>query len=124
MMPFLPEVSLLGAGLVIFFVCIGGKDGNTVKNIAITLGALILATSLLAFNQRQELFFNTYRVDLFSQTFKVLIAAALFAVLLLGKRLDGLRQEGAEVVLADAGYDEAREFADAQGLRFPMGDER
>ncbi len=93
MMPFLPELSLLGAGLVIFFTCIGGKDGNTVKNIAITLGALILVSSLLAFNQRQELFFNTYRVDLFSQTFKVLIAAAMFAVLLLGKRLDGLQQK-------------------------------
>lgn len=93
MMLFLPELTLLGAGLVIFIVSIAMSGSNTVKNVAITLGALIFAASLMGLNEEGDLFFQSYRIDLFSQVFKVLIAGALFAVLLFGKRLDSLNEE-------------------------------
>ena len=92
-MLFLPELTLLGAGLIIFFIGIANADGNTVKNIAITLGALVFGATLLAVNQEGELFFQAYRVDSFSQTFKVLIGGSLFAVLLFGSKLHDIRKE-------------------------------
>jgi len=93
MMLFLPELTLLAAGLIIFFVSLGTPDSNTVKNIAITLGAIIFGSTLLSFSQEGDLFFKSYRVDLFSQTFKLLIAGAFFAVLLLGGKLEGMQRE-------------------------------
>jgi len=93
MMLFLPELTLLGAGLVIFFVSIRNAGSNTVKNIAITLGALIFGATLLGATQEGDLFYNSYRVDLFSQTFKILMGGALLVVLLFGSRLDSLRKE-------------------------------
>ncbi len=93
MMLFLPELTLLGAGLVIFFVSIRNAGSNTVKNIAITLGALIFGATLLGATQEGDLFFNSYRIDLFSQTFKILMGGALLVVLLFGSRLDSLKKE-------------------------------
>lgn len=93
MMLFLPELTLLGAGLIIFFFGIANSDGNTVRNIAITLGALVFGATLFAVNQEGELFFQSYRVDSFSQTFKVLIGGSLFAVLLFGSKLHDIRKE-------------------------------
>jgi NADH-quinone oxidoreductase subunit N len=42
-MLFLPELTLLGAGLVIFLVSLGKPDSGTVKNITIGLGVLTLS---------------------------------------------------------------------------------
>lgn len=93
MMLFLPELTLLGSGLIIFFVGIANSDGNTVRNITITLGALVFGASLLGIGQEGELFFQAYQVDSFSQSFKVLIAGSLFAVLLFGSKLHDVRAE-------------------------------
>ena len=93
MMQFLPELTLLAAGLIIFIVSIVQADNNTVKTIAITLGAAIFGATLLALGQKGELFFEAYRVDLFSQSFKVLIGGSLFAVILFGTKLESLREE-------------------------------
>lgn len=93
MMLFLPELTLLGAGLIIFFVGIGKNGGNLVKNIAIALGAIVFLSTLVAAGQEGTLFFQSYRVDLYSQTFKLMIGGALFAVLLFANKLEDIRQE-------------------------------
>ena len=92
-MLFLPELTLLGAGLIIFLVSLGKPDSGTVKNIAIGLGAAVLIASLVSLHQQGDLFFQSYRVDLFSQVFKVLIAGAMLAVLIIGRKLPSIRKE-------------------------------
>lgn len=93
MMLFLPELTLLGAGLIIFFVSIGQVAGQMARNIAIGLGAIVFGATIIGFNQEGTLFFEAYKVDLFSQTFKVLITGAMFVVLLFSSKLEGVREE-------------------------------
>jgi len=89
-MQFLPELTLLGAGLIIFIVSLAKTNGDTTRNIAIGLGAAIFGATLLSYCQTGKLFFNTYQVDLFSQFFKTLIAGAMLIVLLFGNKLRGI----------------------------------
>lgn len=91
-MQFLPELTLLGSGLIIFFISLGKYSSGTVKNIAIALGLLTLLATLMSVNQEGELFFKAYSVDIYSQIFKVLMAAAMCVVLMLGNKLNGIRQ--------------------------------
>ncbi len=93
MMLFLPELTLLGACLIIFFVGIANSSTTSVKNIAIVLGAIIFGATLLSVNQEGQLFFDAYRVDSFSQTFKALIGGSLLAVLLFGSKLRDIKEE-------------------------------
>ncbi len=92
-MQFLPELTLLGAGLVIFIVSLGSARAATTRNIAIGLGAAIFGATLLSCNQSGNLFFGAYQVDLFSQVFKMLIAGAMFLVLLFGQKLKGISEK-------------------------------
>jgi NADH-quinone oxidoreductase subunit N len=92
-MQFLPELTLLGAGLIIFIVSLGKANGDTTRNIAIGLGAAIFGATLLSYSQTGKLFYNAYQVDLFSQVFKTLIAGAMLVVLLFGHKLKGVPQK-------------------------------
>ena len=92
-MLFLPELTLLGACLIIFLVSLGKPDSGTVKNITIGLGAATLIAALMSFDQQGDLFFKSYRVDLFSQVFKILIAGAMLAVLIFGRKLTSIKKE-------------------------------
>ncbi len=89
-MQFLPELTLLGAGLIIFIVSLGKTNAGTTRNVAIGLGAAVFAATLLSFSQTGKLFFDAYQVDLYSQVFKTLIAGAMLLVLLLGKEMKGI----------------------------------
>ena len=89
-MQFLPELTLLGAGLVIFVVSLGKSNTDTIRNIALGLGAAVFAAALLSCGQTGDLFFGAYQVDLYSQVFKTLIAGALVIVLILGAKLKGV----------------------------------
>ena len=89
-MQFLPELTLLGAGLIIFMVSLGKTNADTTRNVAIGLGAAVFVATLLSFSQTGKLFFDAYQVDLYSQVFKTLIAGAMLIVLLLGKDLKGI----------------------------------
>ena len=91
-MQFLPELTLLGSGLILFFISLGKYSSGTVKNIAITSGIITFLTTLLCVGQKGELFFKAYSVDIYSQVFKVLIAGAMCVVLMLGNKLNGIRQ--------------------------------
>ncbi len=92
-MLFLPELTLLAAGLLFFLLSLGRPSGITVKNIAILLASLALLTSLLCLGQKGELFYGAYRLDMFSQVFKALIAAATLIVLLFDSGTTGIKKD-------------------------------
>lgn len=92
MMLFLPELTLLGAGLIIFFLSLG-KSSNAVKTVSLILGALVFLATLASLGQEGYLFFKSYKVDLFSQTFKLLIGGSLFIVLLFSSKLESFKKE-------------------------------
>lgn len=81
-MLFLPELTLLGAGLLFFVFSLGAHSSDTIRNAAIALCAITLAATVVTVNATGELFFGAYRVDLFSQVFKVLIAFATLVVVI------------------------------------------
>ncbi|KJR99386.1 MAG: NADH-quinone oxidoreductase subunit N [Desulfobulbaceae bacterium BRH_c16a] len=92
-MLFLPELTLLGAGLVLFFLSLGKQSSGKIKNVAVSLAALTLLASLLCLRSEGNLFFASYQVDLFSQTFKALIALATLIVLIFSNTLAGVKEE-------------------------------
>ncbi|KAB2889835.1 MAG: NADH-quinone oxidoreductase subunit N [Desulfobulbaceae bacterium] len=92
-MLFLPELTILGAGLLFFLLTLGQPSSATVRTSAIIAAGAILCASLLSLSQEGELFYGVYRVDLFSQAFKTLIAAAALVVILFGNSLVGIKQD-------------------------------
>ncbi|WP_136798552.1 MULTISPECIES: NADH-quinone oxidoreductase subunit N [Desulfosediminicola] len=89
-MLFLPELTLLGAGLVFFALSLGNHPCDTIRNVAITLFAIVLATTLATVNMTGGLFYDAFRVDLFSQTFKVLIVLATLIVVVFTDTMPGV----------------------------------
>lgn len=92
-MLFLPELTLLGTGLVFFFLSLGKPSSGKLKNFAILLATVILLASLLGLRSEGSLFYSAYQVDLFSQVFKTLIALATLIVLIFSDRLAGVKEE-------------------------------
>jgi NADH-quinone oxidoreductase subunit N len=92
-MLFLPELTLLGVGLVFFFLSLGEPSSAKIRNVAITLSSLVVLVTLLCLKCDGELFYHAYRVDLFSQLFKFLIALATLIVLVFSDQLPGVRQK-------------------------------
>ncbi|KAF0187650.1 MAG: NADH:ubiquinone oxidoreductase subunit 2 [Desulfobulbaceae bacterium] len=90
-MQFLPELTLLGASLIIFMVSLGKPDSNKMKTIAICLGSAIFVATIVSFNEKGILFYNSYKVDLYSQVFKSLIAGSFLIVLILGQKLKSIK---------------------------------
>lgn len=92
-MLFLPELTILGAGLLFFLLTLGQPSTATVRTSAVVSAAAILCAGLICLNQDGELFYGVYRVDLFSQAFKVLIAAASLIVVLFANSLIGIKHD-------------------------------
>ncbi|MFH2122809.1 MAG: NADH-quinone oxidoreductase subunit N [Pseudomonadota bacterium] len=90
-MQFLPELTLLGASLIIFLISLGKTDAEKIKNVAICLGAAVFAATLVSFSAQGSLFYDSYKIDLYSQVFKCLIAGAMFVVLILGRKLKDIK---------------------------------
>jgi NADH-quinone oxidoreductase subunit N len=93
MMLFLPELTLLGAGLVLFLLSLSKPSSEKIKIVATSLAAVTLLASILCINSEGSLFYSAFQVDFFSQLFKVLIASATFALLLFSDKLSGIREE-------------------------------
>ncbi len=89
-MQFLPELTLLGAGLIIFMVSLGKTNVGLTRNIAIGLGTAVFGATVLSYCAEGKLFFGAYQVNLYSQVFKTLIAGAMLGVLIFGKDLKGI----------------------------------
>ncbi len=92
-MLFLPELSLLGAGLILFIFSLGKPSSGKIKNVATVLAAVTLIVSLICLKSEGKLFYSAYQVDFFSQIFKVLIALATFMVLIFSDRKGDLPEE-------------------------------
>ncbi len=92
-MLFLPELTLLGVGLVFFFLSLGKPSSAKVKNMAITLSALVVLVTLMCLKSEGELFYHAYRVDFFSQLFKFLIALATLIVLIFSDQLVSVKEK-------------------------------
>jgi len=92
-MLFLPELTLLGAGLTLFLFSLGKPGSGKVRTLAISFAAVTFLASMLSINSEGTLFYASYKVDFFSQLFKMLIALATFIVLTFSGRLDGIREE-------------------------------
>jgi len=92
-MLFLPELTLLGAGLVLFFLSLGQPDSGRVKTVAITLAAITFFASLICLKCEGSLFYNAYKVDLFSQLFKTLIAFGTLAILIFSAKDSGIKHK-------------------------------
>jgi len=90
-MQFLPELTLLGAALVIFLVSLGKTDSDKMKTIALGLGVAVFAATLFSFGQKGSLFYDAYKIDLYSQVFKTLIAGSMLVVLILGRKLKDIK---------------------------------
>lgn len=92
-MLFLPELTLLGAGLVLFFLSLGQPGSGRAKTVAIVLAAVTLLACLLSLKSEGLLFYSAYRVDLFSQMFKMLIALGTLAILVFSAEDSGIKQK-------------------------------
>ncbi len=92
-MLFLPELSLLGAGLILFIFSLGNPSSGKIKNVAIALAAVTLIASLLCIKSEGNLFYSAYQVDFFSQIFKVLIAMATLIILIFSDSKGDLKEE-------------------------------
>jgi NADH-quinone oxidoreductase subunit N len=91
-MLFLPELTLLGAGLVLFIFSLGEPGNGKVKTAATVLAALTFLVTLLCLKSEGTLFYEAFRVDFFSQFFKVLIALGTLIVILFSDADAGVRK--------------------------------
>ncbi|MFW2366223.1 MAG: NADH-quinone oxidoreductase subunit N [Desulforhopalus sp.] len=92
-MLFLPELTLLGAGLILFIYSLGKPSSGKVKNVAIIVASLTFLASLITVRSEGTLFFGAYQVDFFSQVFKVLISLATVIILVFGDRNGGVKED-------------------------------
>ncbi len=92
-MLFLPELTLLGTGLIFFVLSLGAHSSDTIRNVAITLCAVTLAATLATYNATGELFYGAFKVDMFSQVFKILIAFATLIVVIFSDKLPGIKSK-------------------------------
>ncbi len=92
-MLFLPELSLLGAGLILFIFSLGNPRSGKIKNVAMLLAALTLIASLVCVKSEGNLFYSAYHIDFFSQLFKVLIALATLIIMIFSDTNGDLKEE-------------------------------
>ncbi len=92
-MLFLPELTLLGAGLVLFLLSLNKPSSGKIKIVATSLAIVTLLATLLCLKAEGSLFYDAFKVDFFSQLFKVLIAGATLTLLLFSGKLSGIAEE-------------------------------
>lgn len=92
-MLFLPELTLLGAGLILFFLSLGAQNSDKLKAVAIGLAGLTLLASLICLKSEGFLFYGSYKVDLFSQLFKVAIALGTLLLLVFSDNGSSIKKD-------------------------------
>lgn len=92
-MLFLPELSLLGAGLVLFFLSLGTPSAARTKNTATGLAFLTLVCCLISLKSEGSLFYNAYEISFFSQFFKLIIALGTVILLLFTGSENGVKAD-------------------------------
>jgi NADH-quinone oxidoreductase subunit N len=92
-MLFLPELTVIGAGLVFFLLSLREKNGAQLHNVAVILSAVVLLAALVALKSEGDLFYKVYRVDYFSQLFKAMIALATLVVIIFSDKHPGITEK-------------------------------
>lgn len=90
-MLFLPELSLLGAGLVVFFLSLGQQSGGRAKAVAVILAAITFLATLMCLNCEGTLFYSAYKIDQYSQLFKALLALGTLIMLIFSAEDSGIK---------------------------------
>ena len=99
-MLFLPELSLLGAGLILFIFSLDNPSSGRMKTVASAFAAVTLVASLLCLKSEGNLFYSAYKVDFFSQIFKVLIALATFIILIFSDSRGDLKKRPSQNIIS------------------------
>jgi NADH-quinone oxidoreductase subunit N len=93
MILFLPELTLLIAGLVLFLASLANLSSQGVRNLTIGLAMAVVLSATIGLNQEGSLFYESYRVDFFSQLFKLMLGLATLVALIFSGSSPGIKQE-------------------------------
>ena len=93
-MVFLPELTVMAAGLVFFGLSLTASKAEVVRNTAYVFYAILSLVCLatLQLHSSGEVFYGAFRVDMFSQLGKLAIALASLVVVVISGHHDGLRR--------------------------------
>jgi len=84
-MVFLPELTIMAAGLIFFGLSLTASKPVVIRNTAYVFYALLSLACLGSLHSAGDLFYGAFRVDMFSQLSKLAIAlTALFVVIICG----------------------------------------
>lgn len=92
-MLFLPELTLLGAGLIVFLFSLRENNGRQLHTIAMILSTVVLFATLVSLGSEGDLFAKVYRVDYFSQLFKAVIAFATLVIIVFSNEHPGIAEK-------------------------------
>jgi len=93
-MVFLPELTIMTAGLVFFGLSLTTSKPEVVRNTAYVFYAILSLVCLgsLQMHSSGELFYGAFRVDMFSQLGKLAIAVASLVVVVISGGHEGIRR--------------------------------
>ncbi len=89
-MLFLPELSLLLAGLALFFMSLGDFRPRTIKNIASYMMLMVAITTVCSLGNTGTLFYDAFQVNPFTQLMKSLVALGTYTLLLFSNKDSGV----------------------------------
>lgn len=91
-MLFLPELTILGAGLALFVVSLGQFQPRTVKNITVYVLFIALVTTICSIGNNGTMFFGAFKVDLFTQIVKSTVVLGTFIIMLFSNPDAGVKK--------------------------------
>lgn len=92
-MLFLPELTLLLTGLILFFTGLGKPSSNKLKKLVLLLMSLVTLASAASVTQNGVLFYQSYQINLFTQVFKLLIVLCTLVVIIFSDNSPGIKKE-------------------------------
>jgi NADH-quinone oxidoreductase subunit N len=92
-MLFLPELTILGAGLALFVVSLGQFQPRTVRNITAYVLLIALVTTTCSIGNNGTMFFGAFKVDPFTQIVKSLVVLGTFIITLFSNPDAGVKKD-------------------------------
>ncbi|HBT96598.1 MAG TPA: NADH-quinone oxidoreductase subunit N [Desulfobulbaceae bacterium] len=92
-MVFLPELTVMAAGLVFFGLSLTASKPEVVRNTAYVFYTLLSLVCLASVYSSGDLFFGAFRVDMFSQLCKLAIALAALVVVIICGAHPGIKEK-------------------------------
>ena len=92
-MVFLPELTVMAAGLVFFGLSLTASKPEVVRNTAYVFYAILSIVCLGSLHSTGNLFYGAFQVDLFSQLCKLAIAVAALVVVIICGSHKGIKEK-------------------------------